>query len=443
MSEENSQNFSRLDFNEQLYVFYLELKGEITKKNIEIEKSQLQEIANSTNPSIILNYIRELFYMLINIQLKPEKDNSEKLSKELNNEEYYQLESHIHKLESDIKILLKREFQNKIKIDTLENKLNTYVDIEKEYEELKEKLKYEGGRFLENERKDNEIIILRQENSLLKKEIRKYEENNGLYKFKIKLEQDCNTELKKQISSLNKKLAKIEKENIKQSNNNNSSINININNNGNSSSKLVINHENNNNNNNNNRIIRNTNSNFALRKTKVNKLIKNYRKNNFNNMIYTTTNNFKFQRKPKFNNIEKIAESDLRTKKHKSHSRYANNVDNISKAFTPTFTKILSSLYFKNKSPNGREKKFLKKNLSTICINDYEKTIIKNMNKSTRVKSKIKTKNNSDNRYSQNSKFPLSSKNRTNNYYLSLIPKTNLLREKSYGNYASIVNNKK
>ena len=424
MSEENSQNFSRLDFNEQLYVFYLELKGEITKKNIEIEKSQLQEIANSTNPSIILNYIRELFYMLINIQLKPEKENSKKLFKELNNEEYFQLESHIHKLESDIKILLKREFQNKITIDTLENKLNTYVDIEKEYEELKEKLKYEGGRFLENERKDNEIIILRQENSLLKKEIQKYEENNGLYKLKIKLEQDCNTELKKQISSLNKKLAKIEKENIKQSNNNNSSINININNNGNSSSKLVINHENNNNSNNNNRIIRNT-SNFALRKTKVNKLIKNYRKNNFNN------------------NIEKIAESDLRTKKHKSHSRYANNVDNISKAFTPTFTKILNSLYFKIKSPNRREKKFLKKNFSTIYIDDYEKTTIKNMNKSTRVKSKIKTKTNSDNRYSQNPKFPLSSKNRTNNYYSSLIPKTNLLREKSYGTFTSIVNNKK
>ena len=442
MSEENSQNFSRLDFNEQLYVFYLELKGEITKKNIEIEKSQLQEIANSTHPSTILNYIRELFYMLINIQLKPEKENSKKLVKELNNEEYFQLESHIHKLESDIKILLKREFQNKITIDTLENKLNTYVDIEKEYEELKEKLKYEGGKFLDNERKDNEIIILRQENSLLKKEIQKYEENNGLYKLKIKLEQDCNTELKKQISSLNKKLAKIEKENIKQSNNNNSSINNNINNNGNSSSKLVINHENNNNNNNNNRIIRNT-SNFALRKTKVNKLIKNYRKNNFNHMIYTTTNYFKFQRKPNFSNIEKIAQSDLRTKKHKSHSRYANNVDNISKAFTPTFTKILSSLYFKNKSPNEREKKFLKKNLSTICIDDYEKTTIKNMNKSTRVKSKIKTKTNSDNRYSQNPKFPLSSKNRTNNYYSSLIPKTNLLREKSYGTFTSIVNNKK
>ena len=451
MTEENSQNFSHLDFNEQLYVFYLEIKGEITKKNIEIEKSQLQEIANSTNPSTILNYIRELFYMLINIQLKPDKETTKKFIKELNNnsynnnkEEYYQLESHLRKLESDIKTLLKREFQNKINRDTLEMKLNAYVDLEKEYEELKEKLKYEGGKFLDNERKDNEIIILRQENSALKKEIQKIKEKNDLYKLKIKLEQDCNSELKKQISSLNKKLSKIEKDKIKQSNNNNSSINININNNGNSSSKLVINHENNNNNgNNNNSIIRNTNSNFALRKTKVNKLTKNNRKNNSNNMIFTTTNYYKFQTKPKFNNIEKIASSGLRTKKHKSHSRYANNADNLSKAFTTAFTKILSSLYCKNKSPNKREKKIMKKNFSTICIDDYEKTIIKNMNKSTRVKSRIKNKTNSDNRYSQNSKFPLSSKNQTSKNYSSSLPKNNLLREKSYGTYSSIVNNKK
>ena len=237
-------------------------------------------------------------------------------------------------------------------------------------------------------------------------------------------------------------MTKIEHENIKQSNNNNSSINININNNGNSSSKLVINHENNNNNNNNNSIIKNTNSNFALRKTKVNRLTKNYRKSN-SNMMYTTTNYFKFQIKTKCSHIDKIAQSDLRTKKHKSHSRYINNVDNISKAFTSTFTKILSSIYYKNKSPNIREKKCIKKNFSTICIDDYEKTIIKNLNKITRFKSRLRNKTNTDNRLAQNSKFPLSSKNHTSKNYSSPIPKNNLLREKNYGTYSSIVNNKK
>ena len=55
MSEENSQNFSNLEFREQLYVFYLEIKGELTKKNIEIEKENLVEIANNTSQSVILN----------------------------------------------------------------------------------------------------------------------------------------------------------------------------------------------------------------------------------------------------------------------------------------------------------------------------------------------------------------------------------------------------
>ena len=248
MSEENSQNFSKLEFKEQLYVFYLEIKGELTKKNIEIEKEQLQEIANSTNPSTILNYIRELFYMLINIKLPPEKENDElnssrnKKRNKLN--EISQLESHIRKLEYDIRLFLQKEFQNKIKRDTLEMKLNAYMEMETEFEELKEKVKYEGGKFLNNERKDNEIMILRQENSILKKEIQKCKENSDLYESKIKSEQETINELKKQISSLNKKVTKIEKENIKQPNNTNSSINININNNGNSSSKWIIKQDN-------------------------------------------------------------------------------------------------------------------------------------------------------------------------------------------------------
>ena len=446
MSEENSQNFSRLEFNEQLYVFYLELKGEITKKNIEIEKSQLQDIANSSNPSIILNYIRELFYMLINMQFQTEKEKEkEKKSKNefktnSNNiyDEYFQLESHLRKLENDIKIFLKREFHNKIKTDTLEMKLNAYVDLEREYEELKEKLKYEGGKFLDNEKKENEILILRQENSILKKEIQKLKKNNALYQSELKFEQEKIKELKNQISSLNKKLSEIEKDNIKQSNNNNSSINININNNGNSSSKLVINHENNNN----NSIIPNVNSNFILRKKQVNNLTKNYSKNN-SNMIYTTINNFKVQLKSKFHNIEKIGHNDFYSKKHNSHRRYINNIDNINKAFTTTYTKILSNLYCKNISPNKREKKFIKKNFSTICLDDYERTIIRKMNKSTKLKSNIKNNNNSQNKYYQNTKFPLSSKHQVKKKYPLSIPQNNLIREKNLGTYSSIVINKK
>ena len=451
MSEENSQIFSNLDFKEQLYVFYLEIKGELTKKNIEIEKSKLQEIANSTNPSTILNYIRELFYMIINIKLPPEIEKLE-INNKTNNKsnDLNQLENHIRKLEYDIRILLQREFQNKIKRDTLEMKLNAYMEMENEFEELKEKVKYEGGKFLNNERKDNEIIILRQENSILKKEIKKYKENNDLYESKIKSEQETITELKKQISSLSKKVTKIEKENIniKQPNNHNSSINININNNGNSSSKWIIKQENqeiSNNTNNSNSLIPNMNpgSSFALKKRRINNFTKNYRKFN-SNLGQTTTNNYNLQLRSKLNLYEKRINNGSQNKMHKSHSRAANHQEN-NNAFTATYNKILNNLFIKNKTPNKRDKNYKKKKISsTINIDDYDRTIINNINKSRKFKSNAK--NNSYNKIIgiiPNSRFPLSSKHQGNKNMSSSIPKKNLVREKSNVNHSSLIINKK
>ena len=451
MSEENSQIFSNLDFKEQLYVFYLEIKGELTKKNIEIEKSKLQEIANSTNPSTILNYIRELFYMIINIKLPPEIEKQE-INNKTNNKlnDLNQLENHIRKLEYDIRILLQREFQNKIKRDTLEMKLNAYMEMENEFEELKEKVKYEGGKFLNNERKDNEIIILRQENSILKKEIKKYKENNDLYESKIKSEQETITELKKQISSLSKKVTKIEKENIniKQPNNHNSSINININNNGNSSSKWIIKQENqeiSNNTNNSNSLIPNMNpgSSFALKKRRINNFTKNYRKFN-SNLGQTTTNNYNLKLRSKLNLYEKRINNGSQNKMHKSHSRAANHQEN-NNAFTATYNKILNNLFIKNKTPNKRDKNYKKKKISsTINIDDYDRTIINNINKSGKFKSNAK--NNSYNKIIgiiPNSRFPLSSKHQGNKNMSSSIPKKNLVREKSNVSHSSLIINKK
>ena len=454
--EENSQNFSNLEFKEQLYVFYLEIKGELTKKNIEIEKEQLQELANSTKPSTILNYIRELFYILINQKIpKDDKENIINYSTNNNNNELSQLESHIKKLECDIRLFMQKEFQNKIKRDTLEMKLNAYMEMENEFEELKEKVKYEGGKFLNNERKDNEIIILRQENSILKKEIEKYKENNYLYESKIKIEQETITELKKQISSLNKKVTKIEKENIKQPNNNNSSINININNNGNSSSKWIIKQENQeisnlinkNSNNNNSSTLNpnsNTNSNFSLKKRRINNFTKNYRK--YNNKIGTnTTNNYNLQIRSKLNNYEKRGYSGFHTKNHNYHSRANNNNNFDNNAFTSTYNKIFNSLYTKNITPNKRDKNYKKKNLSnTICVDDYERTIINNMNKTSKFKTNRKNKS-----YNKilgiipNSRFPLSSKHQVNKNGTPSVQKKNLQREKSTANHSSMIINSK
>ena len=445
MVEEDSDNYSQLELKEQLYIFYLEIKGEITKKNIEIDKEQLEDILTSTKSTTILNYIRELVYMLINTKSPKEEDNQKnlKINKDV---ELTQLENHIKKLEFDIRYFMQKEFQHKIKRDTLEMKLNAYMEMENEYEELKEKVKYEGGKFLNNERKDNEIIILRQENSILKKEIEKYKQNNILFESKIKTEQDTIQELKNQISLLNKKISKLEKDNINQPNTNNSSINININNNGNSSSKWIIKQENqdysNYNNNISNPVNNNNNSssgsNFALKKRRVNNFTKNYRKNS--NSSNTNIPNTKLVRYEAARGY-----SGFQSKNLKAHNRGISTIDN-NNAFTTTYSKILNNLCAKNKTPNKRDNKNEKKKSNTICVDDYDKTMIENKyisNKSKKFKSN--SKNISYNKIIgliPNSRFPMSSKHQSKNNTPSL-PKKYLQRDKSSTSHSALIINRK
>jgi hypothetical protein len=101
--------------------------------------------------------------------------------------------------------------QNKIQKDSLEAKLNAYMGLEDEYEELKEKVKYDGNKFLDNDRKDNEIIILRRENSALKKDIINFEIKNRNNDLKSKEFQNKIKELQNNVDDLNKKIYKLEK----------------------------------------------------------------------------------------------------------------------------------------------------------------------------------------------------------------------------------------
>ena len=443
MVDEESENFSQLDLKEQLYIFFLELKRELTKKNIEIDKEQLEDIITSTKSTTILNYIRELVYMLINLKFPKEEEETSKNKKINKDEELAQLESQIRKLEFDIRYFLEREFQHKIKRDTLEMKLNAYMEMESEFEELKDKVKYEGGKFLNNERKDNEIIILRQENSILKKEIEKYKENNKLYESKIKSEEEIIQDLKNQITNLNKKISTLEKENVNQPKTNNSSINININNNGNSSSKWIIKQENqeySNYNNNLNGINNNisSGSNFALKKRRINNFTKNYRKNSNNNnsnLVGTKLGRYDGSR----------GYSGLQSKNIKSHTRSINTIDN-NNAFTSTYSKILNSLCAKNKTPNKKDSKTINKKSNTICVEDYDKTMIENKYASNKNKKfKSNRKNISYNKIIgliPNSRFPLSSKHQTKNSTPSL-PKKFLQRDRSSVSHSALIINRK
>ena len=101
------------------------------------------------------------------------------------------------------------------------------MEMEDEFEEMKTKLKYEDGRFLKNDRKDNEIIIIRGENSNLKKSIKQLEQQvANLEKDKIQKNEIIN-KLQNEVKQFKLKLEEVEKQNEIL---NSHSINININN---------------------------------------------------------------------------------------------------------------------------------------------------------------------------------------------------------------------
>ena len=206
---------------ELLYNLFYEIKSEILGSKIEIEEDEYQEnIKKITIPKLI-TYIHDSIQILITSKIELSK-NQQKLEDEkllqknktnlnssqpqIQTSEKQQYENIIKKLEEKERFLTKVNFQDKLQKEAMENKINEYMDMEDEFEEMKTKLKYEDGRFLNNDRKDNEIIIIRSENSKLKNTI------DELEKEILKLK-DLTNEQNNKINSLKEEIDKLNKHN--------------------------------------------------------------------------------------------------------------------------------------------------------------------------------------------------------------------------------------
>ena len=173
MSENNSleitSEINEINIKEELYILFLEIKEELNNRCIEIDKSQFDEKVSNFKTKTLINYLKEIVYTLLNNKFKmniEEKNNIEKNTyNDINYNCIKELQNEIMKYQADIRNLIQKQFQYKIQNDAMEVKLNSYKEMEKDYDLLKEKVKYEEGRFLNNDRKDNEILILREENS--------------------------------------------------------------------------------------------------------------------------------------------------------------------------------------------------------------------------------------------------------------------------------------
>ena len=105
-----------------------------------------------------------------------------------------QMMNYIIKLENDIKKNMKEILEANNQKEVFEYKIQKYSKIKEEYEQLKEKVKFKKGKFLNDDKKENEIFILTKENSNLKteisklnKELKQYKLNNPISKKNINI----------------------------------------------------------------------------------------------------------------------------------------------------------------------------------------------------------------------------------------------------------------
>ena len=309
-SDENPKpknNSKEYKWKELLYELFYEIKSEILGCKIEIEEDEYQENIRTTTIPKLVSYIHDSIQILIKKKIEDSKNEQKEEDEKyyqilysknntnnpLSSDEKAQYENIIRKLEAKERILSKINFQDKLQKDAMENKIGEYMEMEEEFEEMKTKLKYEDGRFLNNDRKDNEIIIIRGENSNLKKSIKNLEQQIINFEKDKKQKNEIINKLQNEINQFKIKLEEAEKQNEIL---NSHSINININNVTGTNNKNGVSQNNNNTNNNNNKMGNmgnNTNKNndknklFPYQKIKA-KILNN---KNHNDEILSNTRN--------------------------------------------------------------------------------------------------------------------------------------------------------
>jgi len=254
-----------------------------------------------------------------------------------------QYESSLKKNEERIRELYSDIFNMKIKNNFLENNVEILLKKECEYQLLKEKtgIIVENGTIVLNGRKENEIFILRKENSNLKNVISKNENEIKQIKEKYKYLKE-NSE--KKINNLNHKLNQLKfrlrQRNEKTKIQSSSSMNMNQSNNTTSNLKLnfTINNSNNSNklNNNSNAITNNVNNNNIINLKDINY---NNSKKKFNSVLL----NQQQEKKLKKRNINYIGQKNLNHCQSSGHLNLKNTIKNKMKNEKPYETSRISN----------------------------------------------------------------------------------------------------
>lgn len=186
---------------EQKHNIYLEIEQFTNcqyKEQLIKLKQEIDLVLNNLKDELLLKNLFWKISSIISLITKISTDKIEQTKK--------LYESFLRRDEQTIRILYKNLFSQKLLIDSQENKLRLLNIKENEYELVKEKTGayVKDGQIVFNKQKDNEIIILRQENSNLKSTVEKYEKT-------IKEKDILIVKLKKLYNSITKKNSCVKK----------------------------------------------------------------------------------------------------------------------------------------------------------------------------------------------------------------------------------------
>ena len=153
---------------EQLTQFCTKLINQYNKKDREHMsqifqdfKYSIKKINNDSNSASNIENWDKIIYCFFNI--------IKNIIKIKINEIKNEYQSKLLLLEKSNRYYIQQIFLKQTKIEILEGDIDSYMEMEEEFEKMKVKLKYENGKFMQNDKKENEIFILRAENSNLKK----------------------------------------------------------------------------------------------------------------------------------------------------------------------------------------------------------------------------------------------------------------------------------
>ena len=425
LSEESKEKGKKNNSNKEhmwkelLYELFYEIKSEILGTKIEIEEEEYQENIKTITIPKLVKYIHDSIQILIKKKIDESKkeqkeednlifnnkDNNMKI--ELDNNEMLKYETILKKLECKERYLTKLNFQNKLQKDAMENKISDYMEMEDEFEEMKTKLKYEDGRFLNNDRKDNEIIIIRGENSNLKKMIKKLEQQITDLNKEISEKSKLISDLEKEKKNLKEKLEEAKKHNDIL---NSHSININFNNMSGSNNKNSIQQNNNVNSINNvENINRHTttkyphyfNSELNTGKIKDEKMSKYFPYKKIHNKILNNKHNQRESLSNTKNESSEKLKSDFLNKYFTGKGINKNNNINVNgnTSNMPLNNSCVKVNYFpiaKNNKPNNNIKPYFNRNMNYNLMKKVVSSGGNNCSRSTtnKIKGKVVNQNN-------------------------------------------------